>query len=98
MSVEYESGDNISFFLHDWEVAKVALGCHMSLDVSCQEMHEVEWRRGWFRFSAGLLSSFLAILIQYAHHVSLWNKRRVSNVSWCLLIVSEGRKEVLASF
>ena len=36
------SGDNISFFLQDWELAKVALTCHMALDILCQEMYEVE--------------------------------------------------------
>ena len=29
-----------------WEVAKVALSCHIALDMLCQEMHEVE-RRTW---------------------------------------------------
>ena len=44
------SGDKISLFLQDWEVAKVALSCHIALDMLCQELHEVERRRGlvWF--------------------------------------------------
>ena len=33
-------GDKISLFLQDWELAKVALSCHMALDMVCQEMHE----------------------------------------------------------
>ena len=33
-------GDKISLFLKDWELAQVALSCHMALDVLCQEMHE----------------------------------------------------------
>ena len=33
-------GDKISVSLQDWESAKVALSCHMVLDVLCQEMHE----------------------------------------------------------
>ena len=33
-----------------WEVAKVELSCHTALDMLCQEMHEVERRRGWFGF------------------------------------------------
>ena len=33
-------GDKISLFLKDWELAKVALSCHMALDMLCQEMHE----------------------------------------------------------
>ena len=33
-------GGKISFFLKDWELAKVALSCHMALDMLCQEMHE----------------------------------------------------------
>ena len=44
------SGDTIALFLHDWEVAKVALTCHIALDMLCQEMHEVERRRTWFGF------------------------------------------------
>ena len=33
-------GDKISHFLKDWELGKVALSCHMALDMLCQEMHE----------------------------------------------------------
>ena len=29
----------ISLFLQDWELAKVALSCHMALDMLCQEMY-----------------------------------------------------------
>ena len=36
----YGLGDKISLFLQDWELAKVALSCHMALDMLCQEMHE----------------------------------------------------------
>ena len=32
-------GDKIFLFLQDWELAKVALSCHMALDMLCQEMH-----------------------------------------------------------
>ena len=35
------SGDKISLFLQDWELVKVALSCHMAVDVLCQEMYEV---------------------------------------------------------
>ena len=42
------SGDTIALFRQGWEVAKVALGCHIALDMLCQELHEVERRRGWF--------------------------------------------------
>ena len=44
------SGNKIFLFLRDWEFAKVALSCHMALDILCQEMYEVERRRGWFGF------------------------------------------------
>ena len=44
------SDDTIALFLQDWEVAKVALSCHISLDILCQELCEVERRRGWFGF------------------------------------------------
>ena len=43
------SGDAIALFLQDWEVAKVALSCHMAVDMR-QELCEVERRRGWFGF------------------------------------------------
>ena len=36
------SGENIALFLQDWELARVALSCHLALDMLCQEMHE-EW-------------------------------------------------------
>ena len=39
-----------ALFLQDWEVAKVALSCHVALDMWCQELHDVERRRGWFGF------------------------------------------------
>ena len=32
-----------------------ALSCHIALDMLCQEMHEVERRRGWFGFWARLV-------------------------------------------
>ena len=44
------SVDAIALFLQDWEVAKVALSCHIALDMLCQELHDVERRRGWFGF------------------------------------------------
>ena len=31
--------DNVSLFLQDWELAKVALSWHMALDMLCQEMN-----------------------------------------------------------
>ena len=34
----YGPGDKISLFLQDWELAKVALGCLMALDMLCQEL------------------------------------------------------------
>ena len=36
------SGDKISRYLQDWEVAKAALSCHIALDMLCQESYEVE--------------------------------------------------------
>ena len=44
------SGDKISLCLQDLETAKVAFSCHMALDMLCQEMYELERRRGWFGF------------------------------------------------
>ena len=34
------SSDKISLFLQDLELAKLALSCHMALDMLCQEMNE----------------------------------------------------------
>ena len=31
---------SLSLFLKDWELARVALSCHMALDMLCQEMRE----------------------------------------------------------
>ena len=39
-------GDKISLFLQECELAKVALSCHMALDMLCQEMHEAWWKCG----------------------------------------------------
>ena len=36
-------GDKIAISLQDWELAKVALTCHMALDMLCQEMHKAWW-------------------------------------------------------
>ena len=36
----YGPGDKVSLFLEDWELARVALSCHIALDILCQEMHE----------------------------------------------------------
>ena len=44
------SGAATAHFLQQWEVAKVALSCHVALDNLCQELHEVEKRRGWLGF------------------------------------------------
>ena len=44
------SGDKVSRFVQDWEVAQVALSCHIALDMLCQELYEVERRRRWFGF------------------------------------------------
>ena len=38
--VQDQSGEMMSFFLEDWELARVALSCHIALDMLCQEMHE----------------------------------------------------------
>ena len=44
------SGDKVSRYLQDWEVARVALSCHVALDMPCQELYEVDRRRDWFGF------------------------------------------------
>ena len=47
------SGCKISLFLQDWELAKVALSCHVPLNMLCQEMNEASW---WVWLPRGLLS------------------------------------------
>ena len=37
MSLDCMDLVTISRFLQDWEVAKVALSCHIALDMLCQE-------------------------------------------------------------
>ena len=34
------SSEVISLFLEDWEVGRVALSCHLSMDLFCQEMRD----------------------------------------------------------
>ena len=34
------SSEVVSLFLEDWELARVALSCHMALDLLCQEMRD----------------------------------------------------------
>ena len=50
MSLDCMDLVTISLFLKDWELAKVTLSCHVALNILCQEMYEVERRRGWFGF------------------------------------------------
>ena len=35
-----QSGEKISLFVEDCELARVATSCHIALDTSCQEVHE----------------------------------------------------------
>ena len=37
------SSEVISLFFEDWEVGRVALSCHLSMDLLCQEMRDA-WR------------------------------------------------------
>ena len=34
------SGEKVSLFLEDWELAREAWSCHIALDKLCQEVHE----------------------------------------------------------
>ena len=33
----------VALFLKDWELGRVAFGCHMSMDLLCQEMRDACW-------------------------------------------------------
>ena len=37
------STEVISLFLEDWKVGRVALSCHLAMDLPCQEMRDVCW-------------------------------------------------------
>ena len=39
------SSEVVALFLEDWELGRVALSCHMAMDLLCQEMRDV-CRRG----------------------------------------------------
>ena len=45
----YGPGDKVSLFLHDRELAKVALSCRMALDMLCQELNGPWWRARRYR-------------------------------------------------
>ena len=34
------SSDVISLFLEDWDIGRVALSCHIAMDLLCQEMRD----------------------------------------------------------
>ena len=38
---QHWTSEVICFFLEDWEVRRVALSCHLSMDLLCQEMRDV---------------------------------------------------------
>ena len=38
--VQDQSGEKVCLFLEDWELARVALSCHIVVDMLCKEMHE----------------------------------------------------------
>ena len=37
------SSEALSLFLENWEVGRVALSCHLSMDLVCQEMRDAWW-------------------------------------------------------
>ena len=37
------SGEVVSLFFEDWELGRVALSCHMAVDLFCQEMRDACW-------------------------------------------------------
>ena len=49
------SGDKISLFLQDWDLARVALSCHIAVELLCEEMNEA-WQ--WVYLPRGLLSRY----------------------------------------
>ena len=58
----YGPGDKICLFLQDWELAKVALSCHMAPNMLCQEMHEVwKWRDATERLAGTAKSLSLTV-------------------------------------
>ena len=39
-SFRIESSEVVALFLEDWERGRVALSCHMTIDLLCQEMRD----------------------------------------------------------
>ena len=37
------SSEVVALFLEDWELGRVALSCHMAMDLLCQEMRDACW-------------------------------------------------------
>ena len=37
------SSEVVALFLEDWDLGRVALSCHMAMDVLCQEMRDACW-------------------------------------------------------
>ena len=37
------SSEVVALFLEDWELGRVALTCHMAMDLLCQEMRDAYW-------------------------------------------------------
>ena len=85
-------GDKISLFLKDWELAKVALSCHMALAMLCQEVHEVLSSHRGRAVTEGCGERKQQVEKKRAGVIPV-----VSNVPLCLCKVSEGRKEARAS-
>ena len=44
ISLQNWSSEAISLFLEDWEVERVALSCHLLMDLLCQEMRGMRAR------------------------------------------------------
>ena len=37
------SSEVVALFLEDWELGRVALSCHMTVNLLCQEMRDAYW-------------------------------------------------------
>ena len=81
----HEPGDKISLFLQqDWDVAKVALSCHIALDMLCQELHEVGGD------VVGLVSEPEPVCLSLSNFVAdehfVLNGMRLSYILLCLFV------------
>ena len=75
-----QSGEKMSLFLEDWELGRVALSCHIAVDMLCQEMQEA-WQLGCCCHEARCHSKE-SLFSHSGRVVTEWRR----DVEWCWLV------------